>query len=347
MPTDHFTPSATPSAPATTSLRVGVIGAGGMGTCHATNLDAHPSASVAWVADPDETTGKTLADRFAVPWIVQPSDGIDACDALVVASPDRFHAHGLNLALDHGYPVLCEKPLTDRRESAQEVVSREVGLGKRLIQTGFMRVYDHRHLQVRDALRPLGPITHVRAVHRNTAQPGGRTLSDILVQSIVHDFHTVRWLTGAEFVAVSTLSVERSSATEFVVISGQLSDGSVATIEFHDNAAGYEVSVEVDTEGGNVVMADAGNAAVKSQACVTTTIGTDWFAPFLDTYRDEVHHWVDSIIATSDFSGFEPVPTAWDGLVSQILVDASLESSLQGTPVEVALPERPELYRAA
>ena len=45
---------------------------------------------------------------------------------------------------------------------AREIVDTEVALGRRLIQLGFMRVYDDRHTQVADALEHLGDLGRLR-----------------------------------------------------------------------------------------------------------------------------------------------------------------------------------------
>ncbi|NIR41639.1 MAG: Gfo/Idh/MocA family oxidoreductase, partial [Actinobacteria bacterium] len=68
------------------------------------------------------------------------------------ACPDGFHAGYLRAALQRGLPTLCEKPLTVELDDARAVVDAEVALGRRLVQVGFMRVYDERHVQVAEAL---------------------------------------------------------------------------------------------------------------------------------------------------------------------------------------------------
>ena len=63
----------------------------------------------------------------------------------MLATPGPTHEKQLLACLEHGKPVLCEKPLTTDVETSLEVVKREAELGKRLIQVGFMRRFDHEY----------------------------------------------------------------------------------------------------------------------------------------------------------------------------------------------------------
>lgn len=311
-----------------------------MGACHARHVAGAAGATLAWVADPVETIGQALATELGSTWLADGNTdaALNQCDAVIVASPDRFHAASLHAALDRGLPVLAEKPLTEDLEDAAELVNREAALGRRLIQLGFMRVYDERHRQVQAALAPLGEVNHIRAVHRN-AWNGGRTVAQILVQSIVHDLHTIRWLSRAEIVEVATATVERDGLVHMVVVTCGLSNGGVATIDFDDAAAGYEVSVEVSAVGGNVVAADPLRALVRANGNIGSVIGSDWFAPFLDTYRVELEDWLASITA-----GEARGPSVWDGYAGQAVVAAAAQSAELGRPQTVTMMDRPTLY---
>jgi myo-inositol 2-dehydrogenase / D-chiro-inositol 1-dehydrogenase len=320
-------------------IRVAVIGVGGMGACHARNIEELAGAEVAWVADPAEHVGRALATEVGAEWSADGHEALADCDAAVIACPDRFHARYVLDAIERDMPTLCEKPLTVELDDARRIVDAEMALGHRLVQVGFMRVYDERHQQVRDALRPLGTVHHVRCVHRNIpTEP--RSLERILVESVIHDIHTVRWLSEGEIVEVSTAAVHRDGAVRFLVLTCRLADGGVATVEFDDGAAGYEVSIEATAERGNVVAAEPPRSVVRAAGSISSVIGDDWFAPFLGTYRQEMRSWLDSVDA-----GNPSGPTAWDGLAAQAVVAAAVSSVDSGAAETVALPPSPPLYR--
>jgi len=326
------------SEPAVGATRIGVIGVGGMGACHAGNIADLAGLELAWVADPHEAAGKQVANRLSTRWLADGADGLDDVDAVVIACPDRFHHRYTVAALDRGLPVLCEKPLTVELANASDIVDRERALGRRLVSVGFMREYDEAHRQVDAALRTLGPVRHLRCVHRNT-NTDARTIPQLLVESIIHDIHSVRWLGRSEIAAVHTSVVMRGERATFVVLTCELANGAIATIEFDDAATGYEVSVEVSADGGNVVMADPPRAIVRAAGQAAVTIGADWFSPFLGAYRTEMLAWRESLTM-----GVATGPSAWDGLATQAVVEAAARSAVQGHPVTVDMGAMPELY---
>lgn len=318
-----------------------------MGACHARNIADLGGSELAWIADPAEEAGRALADELATRWVPEGLDVLDDCDAVVIACPDRFHAAYTLAALDRGVPILCEKPLTVELDDAREILDREVSRGRRLLQVGFMREYDERHIQVAETARELGEVRHVRCVHRNTnhstdhlTKDQVRPVAQILVESVIHDIHSVRWLSGREIIEVNTTVVEREDKPRFVVLTCKLNGGGVATIEFDDGAAGYEVSVEVSAERGNVVAAEPVRALVRSDGAVSAEIGDDWFSPFLETYRVEMRDWLDSIGA-----GEARGPSTWDAVAAQVVVEAAIRSHQSGLAESVDLGERPAIYR--
>jgi myo-inositol 2-dehydrogenase/D-chiro-inositol 1-dehydrogenase len=328
------------------TVQVGVIGVGGMGACHARHITELAGAELGWIADPDEATGAALGADFDCEWIADGMDKIGPkaggavdCDAVVIACPDRFHHRYVMAALERGLPILAEKPLTVELQDAREIVEAEVAHGRRFVQLGFMRVYDDRHVQVAAALSRIGRPLHIRAVHRNT-NDGSRTVGQMLVESIIHDIHTVRWLSGQEIVSVATSVVPGGAGTRMILVTCRLADGAIAVLEFDDIATGYEVSVEVTAERGNVIAAEPLRAAVRTDGMVTGEIGDDWFTPFLDTYRVEMRDFVSSVEA-----GASCGPSAWDGYAAQAVVEAATASAVaDGAPKAVELSATPSLY---
>lgn len=328
------------------TVRIGVIGVGGMGACHARYVADLAGADLRWVADPDEANGAALAAELGCTWIAEGMDRIGStvaeaadCDAVVIACPDHLHHRYVMAALERGLPVLAEKPLTVELQDARQIVETEVAHGRRLVQLGFMRVYDERHEQVADALSRIGRPRHIRAVHRNT-NDGSRTVPQMLVESVIHDIHTVRWLSGQEIVSVATSVVPGGAGTRLVLVTCRLADGAVAVLEFDDIATGYEVSVEVTAEHGNVVAAEPLRAAVRTDGMVMGSIGDDWFTPFLDTYRTEMRDFVASVE-----DDVPRGPSAWDGYAAQAVVEAAAASAdADGMPTLVELPATPALY---
>lgn len=237
-------------------LRIAVIGAGGMGREHMRQISLAPDADLIAVSDVDFDAAQRAADEFGARAVVGLVDRLadTGLDGVVVASTDETHADITLAALGAGVPVLCEKPLAHTVAAARQVVDAEVGLGRRLVQVGFMRVYDPAHVELAEAIADLGPVHYVRCVHRNR-QPVVRPAATVLVQSVIHDVHTVRWLAGAEIVEVSTIARPRAGGVRYIHVTARLASGGIATIEFDDLSYAYEVAVEVTAEMGIVTTA--------------------------------------------------------------------------------------------
>ena len=311
-------------------LRVGVIGLGRMGTYHARVLNAMGGVAVTAVADPPHPGLDALAAELDAAVFGDPADlaTADVVDAVVIASPDETHAELALAMIAAERPVLCEKPLAVSIAEAEAVVEAERRLGRRVLQLGFMREYDDAHRQVAATLPELGPLHHIRCVHTNTASEP-RPLEVIVGQSLVHDIHTVRFLTGAEFEWVAADGTrDADGAWRHLLVMARLSNGAHATLEFDDDAYAYHVSVEVSAERGSVVTGHQLRAEVRRDGIRSAKEGSDWFARFDQAYRSELDDWV-----TAARSGGAVGPTAADGLASQHVIAAVVESVKSGSRV--------------
>src|SRR5262245_57410590 len=138
------------------TIRVGVIGAGVMGTDHARIIAGDvPGAVLQTVCDADGARAKAVgketgaADVLTDPLAVISSPKIDA---VLIASPDATHAPLTIACIEAGKPVLCEKPLAPSGAECLKVIAAEVKAGKRLVQVGFMRRFDPSYTAMKAAL---------------------------------------------------------------------------------------------------------------------------------------------------------------------------------------------------
>ena len=323
--------------------RIAVIGAGGMGSFHARTLAVIPGCQVVSIADPFGDSVFELADELGAvasrdPESVATSDDVDA---LVIASPDETHADLTIAAMATGKRVLCEKPLATSVADAQRVVDAEVALGHRVVQLGFMREYDVPHQQVVEALVGDEPLHLIRSVHRNTnTEP--RTDLGVIGQSIVHDFHSIRFVSGREIVGATAHATRRPDGSlRHVLVVCQLEGGGHGLVEFDEEGFAYEVLLEVTAGAAVVTTAGPVRAVERRDATLGQSIGRDWFGWFADAYRVQDAAWVRSL-DDELASG----PSTWDGLAAQVVVEAALESLTGAGRADVTLPPRPALYSA-
>lgn len=315
--------------------RIAVIGAGGMGRFHAETLRALPGVELAAIADPYPHPD---LDRLGVPI----STDVEACaaqgwDGVVIASPDETHAALTITALDAGSRVLCEKPLSDDLAGARAVIDKEVEIGSRRVQLGFMRVVDPAHVALAEQLAALGELHYLRCSHRNTNETA-RPPRVVIVQSLIHDFHTIRWL-GGEIVDVDARAVPRPGGLLHVLIVLRLASGASATIEFSDDTYAYEVEVEATAGKGMVATSAPQRPRLRIDGDHRVPIGLDWFAWFAEAYRIQDRKWVASLDDPTA-SG----PSAIDGLAAQLVAEAALSSLDGGGAVAVEPHDTPEVY---
>jgi myo-inositol 2-dehydrogenase/D-chiro-inositol 1-dehydrogenase len=322
-------------------MRLAIVGAGGMGSFHARSLAALPDVEIVAIADvrvaaaqsvSNEVGGKASSDGLAVA-------SMSDLDGLVIASPEDSHESLVHAALARGTRILCEKPLAVGVAACQRIVDAEVGLGRRLLQLGLMRVYDPAHVQLAAEAAALGQLHHVRCVHRNVHEVR-RTAQLILNQSVVHDIHSLRWLVGREIARVTTIVTPNADSVEHLLVTAEFEGGGHGTIEFSEHSYAYEVHVEVDGELGGAALAPVMRPTVRRDGSAGVNIGTDWFARFADAYRIEDAAWLQSIP-----EGTAVGPSSWDGLVAERVVQAAIESLRSRQPVDVAMLDAPELFR--
>jgi myo-inositol 2-dehydrogenase / D-chiro-inositol 1-dehydrogenase len=124
-------------------VRIGIVGAGGVGERHARVLTDLPGASVVGVADHDGGRARRVAvasgaeafpDARALVETVQP-------DALYVCVPPFAHGGPERVALERDLPLFVEKPLAADLATA-EVLAAEVAAAGVVTATG----YHWRHL---------------------------------------------------------------------------------------------------------------------------------------------------------------------------------------------------------
>ena len=340
------------------TVSVGVIGTGGMGGRHARNLHGHVAqAKVAAIMDLDLDRARSVAAECGDARVFEDGEELiraDEVQAVVIASPDPTHP-GLTLeCLRQNKPVLCEKPLATSAADAKNVVDAESQLGRRLVQVGFMRHYDPRHVAVKNAVDSgtVGRPILFKGWHRNQSSYPGMTSELLVIGSCIHDLYSTQWLLGQEIEEVFirgtstgwTSTGETSAGSDGVLdlqlVQMALSGGCLATIEVNMNARyGYEVGVEVTGEHGIVGTEPANGAVVRRDEARSQRVDADWLERFDAAYRIEIQRWVESVR-----NGIAEGPSAWDGYTTLLAAEACLRSLKSGMPEKVESTQRPAFY---
>lgn len=131
-------------------MRIGIYGAGNIGSVHARVLAAIPGVVVAGVAD----SYQERAQRVAASVGARPASNLEellslGLDSVVVAVPNVFHADACVTALGRGVDVLCEKPMATSVEDARRVLDTVERTG-RVYQIGFNRRFAPAYAGLRE-----------------------------------------------------------------------------------------------------------------------------------------------------------------------------------------------------
>ena len=332
------------------TVKVGIIGTGGMGARHASNLTyLVAAAKVAAIMDVDLARAEEIAARCGGARIYSDAEELIAApevEGVVIAAPNRFHAELTMACIAAGKPVLCEKPLATGGEEASGVVDAEVNGGRRLVQVGLMRQYDPAHVAVKRVSDSgaQGKALVFRSVHINPSNGGAPSLGDVITGSLIHDIHSARWMMEDEIVRVHTsfipFSSDQPDSARYVMIQLEFASGALGGLECNADAGyGYEIQVSITGETGVVHSSPLQSPIVRHSNASGQWVEEDWLQRFREAYIIEGQAWVQSIL-----DGEAEGPSAWDGYVSILVADACIWSGEQGQPVSVDLPERPELY---
>ncbi|WP_369371219.1 Gfo/Idh/MocA family protein [Promicromonospora sp. Populi] len=323
------------------AVRVGVIGAGIMGTDHATLLHGSVSgATVTAVADVDVDR----AGRLAVAVGAQAFDSGEeliargTIDALVVASHDASHAGYTLAAIERGLPVLCEKPLAPTRAECDAIIAAERGTGRRLVSVGFMRRFDPAYVELKHRIDDgsIGRPVMVTAQSRGVSSAPDATSSSSITGSAIHEFDAVPWLLSSPIVEVRWFAPESAVAgmSDPQVMIVRTQDGALAVLETFLNARyGYDIRCEAIGTEGTVQLTDPAATTLTGALRAATTYPANWRPRFADAYRRELQAWVD---ATRTGVQAPSLATAEDGLRATLIAEAAISSMLaDGAPVPV------------
>ncbi len=117
------------------SVKVGIIGAGGMLQYHAAGF-RQAGAQITAVADPAPGAAARAAEKWGIPHAFESVDAMLAeadLDAISVIVPNKFHAPLALQGLKAGKHVFCEKPPALKASEVAEMIEAADKAGKRLM----------------------------------------------------------------------------------------------------------------------------------------------------------------------------------------------------------------------
>jgi myo-inositol 2-dehydrogenase/D-chiro-inositol 1-dehydrogenase len=326
----------------TSDIRIGVIGAGIMGSGHALYIsESVKGARVAGIYDANTTVAMKVASKVkkigglsvTVYDSIQSMLAAKEITAIIIASPDNLHAEHLSMAIAAGKDVLCEKPLASNDSDAKKV-AQTANKSKSIVGIGFMRRFDPAYLELKRVVRSgkYGKVLQIRCTSRNVSSPTATTAM-LLTNVAVHEVDIIRWLLDEEIKSVNVnltkvTSKANSKLLDPISVNCYTESGVLATIDICANSTyGYEVGMEVITESASLVIENLGDLTIVKDFYLPNRksgkLHKDWMGRFKPAYIAELKAFVDSIKKRKLHPNFA---TANDGLAASIACGLGVKS---------------------
>jgi inositol 2-dehydrogenase len=331
-------------------LGVGVLGVGAMGRRHAENIRRLvPQARLIAVADvavePTRRAAEDLEIEHAFASREEMLERKDI-DAVVIATPDKFHAQDIQAAAAAGKQILCEKPLALNLADAHAALAAVAKSGVHL-QVGFMRRYDPGYASAMKRIEAgeIGDPVIFKSIGRDKDAPpissyASRLNGMLFYNNTIHDFDLARWLMRdevQEVQAYTTVAIRPEVAAFGDIVAGVVNlkygRGAIGNIESYVQAVyGYDVRTEVVGSKGSILVGSLQQTPV---TFLTSGGGTQILAGhFLDRFEDayvaEVQDFVNSMLQDR-----APRVTGSDGLRALEIAVAAEQSYIQSTACRV------------
>ncbi|HML47120.1 MAG TPA: inositol 2-dehydrogenase [Clostridia bacterium] len=323
-------------------LRIGIIGAGRIGTVHARSITYHiPQAQVVCVSDIAKDRAKALAAELGIPNFTDDYREILAdpdVDAVLVCSPTDTHADITIEAARAGKHIFCEKPvdLTIEKILAAKKAVEDAGVK---LQIGFNRRFDHNHGRIQKLVADgaLGKVEVVKITSRDPAPPPAeyaKASGGLFIDMMIHDFDMAQFQAGSPVVevyahgaALVDPAIGEAGDVDTAIVMLTFANGAMGVLDNSRRAAyGYDQRVEVFGEKG---MA-AGENDTDTTVRVSTVQGVVGDKPqyfFLERYMasfvEEMKQFIRAVVED------KPVPVTVDDALSPVILAMAAKRSLQ------------------
>lgn len=216
------------------TLKTAVIGVGSMGRNHARVNWEMPGVHLVGVADRDEITANTIAERYSTKPYLDYRRLLDEQrpDAVTISVPTSFHLEIALEVIQRGIHLLIEKPISFNVEEARIMIDTARQAQVQLM-VGHIERFNPAVIALKQhlAAHELG---HVFQVDARRQGPLPERVNDVgvVVDLAVHDLDIMRYVTQAEVIRVYAETEHGIHSQKEDLLSGvvRLSDGTIGTL---------------------------------------------------------------------------------------------------------------------
>ena len=207
-------------------VRIGVVGAGYLGSIHANIYSRLSGVKLVAVADINPVVGQAVANKYGAAFAYHGRELLNRVDAVSIVVPTSSHREVSESFLAAGIPVMLEKPIAHTIEDAEAIV-RSAESSRCLLQIGHLERFNAGVVRLHEELnRP-----RFIEVHRLGKFVERATDVDVVTDLMIHDIDIVLSLVESELSYVSAVGAR--IVTDHVDIANarlEFADGAIANV---------------------------------------------------------------------------------------------------------------------
>ncbi len=210
----------------TQEVRTAVIGVGHFGNFHAEKFARVKGSNLVAIADIDVERAKEVGDQYGVEAVSDYRELYGSVDAVGVAVPTSSHFEVALDFLNQGIHVLVEKPITEKIDSADQLIEAATR-NDVLLQVGHIERFTGVYTSLAEHVtRPL----YIEC-HRIAPFLTRGTDVNIILDVMIHDIDLILALVDAPVTSVSAIGAPVLSESEDIANARlEFANGCVATI---------------------------------------------------------------------------------------------------------------------
>ncbi|MFV0458662.1 MAG: inositol 2-dehydrogenase [Actinomycetales bacterium] len=328
-------------------MRIGLFGAGRIGSVHATSVSLHPRAELAWVCDPFGDAATKLAEQHGCLAFtdVDQALGIENVDAVLVCSATPTHVDLLTRAVQAGKAVMCEKPIDLDLARVDECWESISGLDP-TVMVAFNRRFDPTFASIRQRVSDggIGRLEQLIITSRDPEPPPAHYIpasGGIFRDMMIHDFDMARFFLGdvveVQAIGANLISegIKEAGDVDSAMVLLRGADGALCQITNSRRCTfGYDQRLEAFGSEAMLTAANQLPTTVRRSDATGTEVAAPYLNFFLDRYTPAYQAELDHFVTCVE-TGAKPSPSFADGRAALVLADAAGESMRTGARVRI------------